>query len=263
MIQQISDIETAGWRPAIRGMRNPLESWDKSDSIFISSCNECIVSSCEICAKYGLRPECVDPTAPHISECDILPCNYCQNLMNGEHMILGVKDRDLMTRLINGGPDHRKFLRMIQVWMDISAPLYWWKEYDTYKVGTVANSCSTMHKIHAKPFDISMFSCERLGERGRESLVNTICDLNYFREAFLETGDKEYWYGMIQLLPTSYNQLRTVNLNYEVLNSMYHARKNHKLDEWRVFCRAIESLPYSELITRCKLEKEESQNDPN
>ena len=162
---------------------------------------------------------------------------------------LGAKDFDLMMRLRNAGTDHRKYLRMITVYVDITAPLYWWKEFDTYKVGTVANSCSTMHKIHAKEFTLDDFSHEHLKPLVKRNLNSTIIILNDFRHAYLESEDKEDWWQMIQLLPSSYNQKRTVMLNYEVLANMYKSRKNHKLDEWHDFCDWIESLYYSELIT--------------
>ena len=162
---------------------------------------------------------------------------------------IGNNDLDLMTRLSKAGTDHRKFMRMIVVYADITAPLYWWKEYDTYKIGTVANSCSTMHKIHEKEFTLDDFSCEHLVTASMFCLNSTVEQLNWCREAFLETNDKSCWYQMIQLLPSSYNQKRTVMLNYEVLRNMYHSRKNHKLDEWKAFCDWIEKLPYAkELI---------------
>lgn len=162
--------------------------------------------------------------------------------------ILGAADLTLAKKLAKAGTDHRKFMRMIVVYCDINAPMYWWKEFDTYKVGTVRNSCSTMHKIHSKEFTLDDFSCEQLFNR-EEYLIPLTIRLNSYRELFLETKDKDYWWQMIQLLPSSYNQKSTVMLNYEVLANMYHSRKNHKLDEWREFCKWIESLPYSELIT--------------
>ena len=162
---------------------------------------------------------------------------------------LGVADLALAKSLAKGGSVHAKYRRMVNVTCDITAPLYWWKEYDTYKVGTVANSCSTMHKIHAEEFTLDDFSCDHL-EQGWLDVFDRIIDLlNGAREAFIETKSKRYWWQMIQLLPSSYNQMRTVQLNYEVLCSMYHDRKNHKLDEWHSFCEWIETLPYSELIT--------------
>ena len=208
---------------AIYSARNAMNSWDKSDSDF-------------------------------------------------EKDIVGSNDLALAKRLCNAGTDHRKFMRMITVYVDIVAPLYWWKEFDTYKVGTVANSCSTMHKIQAKEFTLDDFSHEHLldgkglkvshedncapaesafGYRlsGKWLLETTINTLNYYRKIFLETNDKKYWWQMIQLLPSSYNQRRTIMLNYEVLANIYKSRRNHKLDEWRAFCEWIENLPYSELIT--------------
>ena len=205
---KIENVEVFGWEAAIRGMRNPMNSWDKSDSLF------------------------------HIIDKGLYE--------------IGENDLKLMKNLSKAGNDHGKFLRMINVTFDIEAPLYWWKEYDTYKVGTVANSCSTMHKIHAKEFELSDFSCEHLDKEELDILNTVICSLNWNREKFIETKDKYYWWRMIQMLPTSYNQKRTVQLNYQVLKSMYHARKNHKLDEWREFCKWVESLPYSELITEQK-----------
>ena len=163
--------------------------------------------------------------------------------------ILGENDLNLAMRLANAGSDDRKFLRQISVVMDITAPFYWWKEFDTYKVGTVSNSCSTMHKIHSRDLTIEDFSCENLDELGILLLGATIDYINRNRAQFLETKNKSYWYNMIQMLPTSFNQLRTITLNYEVLKNMYHARKSHKLDEWKTFCKVIEDMPYSCLIT--------------
>jgi len=171
------------------------------------------------------------------------------SLMGKDKFFVGKADMDLMKRLVKAGSDHRKFMRFITVTLDITAPLYWWKEYDTYKVGTVANSCSTMHKIHAKEFTLDDFSHEHLCTVSGYDLMNTMDTLNHFRDLYIKTKDKEYWWQMVQLLPSSYNQKRTVLLNYEVLRNMYHARKNHKLDEWHDLCAWIESLPYSELIT--------------
>lgn len=204
---KLENVEVYGWEAAIRGMRNPMNSWDKSDSNFEYA--------------YG---------AMHTFK-------------------IGPNDLDLMKRLIKGGPDHSKFMRMIGVSLDIVAPLYWWKEFDTYKVGTVANSCSTMHKIHDKEFTIDDFSHEHLVGPSMSILKTTIDTLNYWRDAYNLYNNKEYWWNMIQLLPTSYNQRRTVTLNYSVLANMYKARKAHKLDEWVDFCKWIETLPYSELIT--------------
>ena len=163
---------------------------------------------------------------------------------------IGNNDLDLMTKLVKAGTDHRKFMRMIVVYADITAPLYWWKEYDTYKVGTVANSCSTMHKIHTKQFDASDFSCENMDKDTFAVFTEVLKLLEKKRYDFCMTKDKEKWYSIIQLLPSSYNQKRTVMLNYEVLANIYHSRKTHKLDEWRDLCAWIENLPYSELITQ-------------
>lgn len=168
----------------------------------------------------------------------------------GESTIkIGEKDLKLMKVLDKAGTDHRKYMRMITVYLDITAPFYWWKEFDTYKVGTVANSCSTMHKLTAKEFSLNDFSCEKLNATSTKNLVETINLLNEYRLDYLETKDKDIWYNMIQLLPSSYNQKRTILLNYEVLANMYHSRKNHKLDEWIDFCKVIKELPYSFLIT--------------
>lgn len=200
--------EVLNFEGAVRGMRNPLNSWDKSDS------------------KWE----------------------------NGQY-IVGEKDYDLMTRLCKAGSDHRKFMRQIMVSLDITAPFYWWKEFDTYKVGTVANSCSTMHKLTYKEFELSDFSHEKLKSRMGESfesldlLVMIIDFLNNKRDEYLKTNDKSVWDEIIQILPTSYNQKRTITLNYEVLRNIYHARKSHKLAEWHVLCDWIKTLPYSDLIT--------------
>ena len=200
---KIENVEVMGWEHAIRGTRNPMNSWAKSDS------------SSEL-------------------------TGYC----------VGKNDHDLMMKLRNAGTDHRKFMRMIVVYADITAPLYWWKEYDTYKVGTVTNSCSTMHKIHSKEFVLNDFSVEHLTEGNRQGFEQCVLSaLNTARENFIETKDKLWWWQMIQMLPSSYNQKRTVMLNYEVLANIYKSRKNHKLDEWRSLCDWIETLPYSELIT--------------
>ena len=198
---KIENIDVYGWEAAIRGARNPMNSWDRMDS--------------------------------------------CYN--NGEFEI-GENDYDLLRRLTIAGPEHRKWNRMVTVTMDITAPLYWWKEYDTYKVGTVANSCSTMHKIQAKKFEMSDFSVEHL--RSLRVMHEVIDELNFYRDKFNKDKKKEDWWEMIQLLPTSYNQKRTVHLNYEVLGTIYHQRRHHKLDEWVEFCNTIKTLPYSEFITR-------------
>lgn len=166
-----------------------------------------------------------------------------------DEFCLGANDRNLMCGLARGGAVHAKYRRMVPVFLTIDAPLYWWKEFDTYKVGTVANSCSTMHKIHAKEFTLSDFSHEHLGKFERGVLKYLVEALNRARDCFLEAKEKEHWWQMIQLLPSSYNQKRTVMLNYEVLVNIYHSRKNHKLDEWRNFCEWIRGLPHSEMIT--------------
>lgn len=238
-IENVVTPSSEQWKSIIIGMRHPLLSYDRIDSKLCEGASEL----CDICP---ISPE--DDHGPF----------YCASTNKGKRLVIGTNDLDLMMRLRNAGPEHRKFMRMITVYMDITAPLYWWKEFDTYKVGTVANSCSTMHKIHAKKFTLEDFSCEHLmdfEEKGilkfspLGTLQNTINELNDCRKVFLETKDKEYWWQMIQLLPSSYNQKRKIMLNYEVLATMYHQRKNHKLDEWREFCSWIEALPYSELIT--------------
>lgn len=230
--------EVFGWEHAIRGMRNPMNSWERSDSEFGPFAEENV---------------------------------YLQRIDISTDPKIGPNDLDLMNRLRNSGTDHRKFMRMITVYVDLTAPLYWWKEFDTYKVGTVANSCSTMHKIHAKEFtledfstdhliDYELYSCDEVDGPvlncapdvycgGLQHMNLTIDVLNYYRKKYLETKDKKYWWQMIQLLPSSYNQKRTVMLNYEVLAGIYPSRKDHRLDEWREFCKWIEGLPYSEVIT--------------
>lgn len=217
---KIENTEVLGWDAAIRDMRNPLNSWEKSDSQFVRD------------SDYGCFGVC--PCA------ELVDCDCCH---------VGPNDLKLMNTLRNAGTDHRKFMRMITVYLDITAPLYWWKEFDTYKVGTVANSCSTMHKIAAKEFTLEDFSHEHLGYQSIRVLKDTIKVMNDFREEFIKDHEKVNWWQMIQLLPSSYNQKRTVMLNYEVLANMYKSRRNHKLDEWHTFCDWIESLPYSELIT--------------
>lgn len=192
-----------GFEHAVRGMRNPMNSWDKSDTF----------------VDYDL-------------------------------VLLGKKDKELMKRLVHAGPSHRKFLRQIFVSVDITAPLYWWKEFDTYKVGTVANSCSTMHKIHDKEFTLDDFSVEHLNDDVlNKPFKDIISCLNFFRQLYIQDHDKDNWWQMIQLLPSSYNQKRTVTMNYENLLNIYETRRNHKLDEWKDFCKWIERLPNAELIT--------------
>lgn len=224
---KFENTEVMGWEAAIRGMRNPMNSWEKSDS--------------------GV---CFDTVACHTCRADR---NHCKSRMENKEFVVGYDDMNLMTRLRNAGTDHRKFMRMIAVYVDITAPLYWWKEFDTYKVGTVANSCSTMHKIAEKEFTIEDFSCEHLENSWLVHLKETIKLLNEARDAYHwcnTDAKKEWWWQMIQLLPSSYNQKRTVMLNYEVLANIYKSRNNHKLDEWSVgFMDWIKSLPYSELIT--------------
>lgn len=237
---KIEHTEVVGWEAAIRGMRNPMNSWEKSDS---EPCN---------------------PLGNCFFACDQAVCEI------KDHFHIGPNDLDLMTRLRNAGTDHRKFMRMIAVYVDITGPLYWWKEFDTYKVGTVANSCSTMHKIAAKEFESSDFSHDHLIYPSYQHLQETIDLLNHYRWIYTkyddlkngvfpvshEVGDvienmskKDIWWQMIQLLPSSYNQKRTVMLNYEVLANIYKSRRNHKLDEWHTFCNWIEELPYSAVIT--------------
>ena len=252
---KLENTEVVGWEAAIRGMRNPMNSWDKSDS---GTCSK---------LHWNVDCDCEDP-----ENCSCLEC---------DDFIIGPNDHELMMKLRNAGTDHRKFMRMIVVYLDITAPLYWWKEFDTYKVGTVANSCSTMHKIAGKEFTLDDFSHEHLiadeehpiysafnDERldGGGLLGLTINFLNYWRNKYLEAKTKpmkeeskrvelmkQYWWQMIQMLPSSYNQKRTVMLNYEVIANIYKSRKNHKLDEWIDFCKWIEGLPYSELITGVSL----------
>lgn len=241
---KIEKVETVGWEAATRGMRNPMNSWKKSDSFFCGS------------------PECCFTD----DECNPMCAGY------GQGFNLGEADFDLMTRLRNSGTDHRKFMRMIIVYLDITAPLYWWKEFKTYRAGRKfgddepgivdegyleydieMNSCSTMHKIASKEFTLDDFSHEHLLPTAKKNLESTIDILNGYRDQYsVDTNPelkKEYWWQMIQLMPSSYNQKRTVMLNYEVLANIYKSRRNHKLDEWHTFCDWIEDLPYSELIT--------------
>lgn len=241
---KIENTQVIGWEAAIRGMRNPMNSWGKSDSNIVDFDENCGV--CKSC----------------------LEIDHC-----GGDGLIGPNDLDLMKRLCKAGTDHRKFMRMITVYVDITSPLYWWKEFDTYKVGTVANSCSTMHKIHANSFTVNDISCDELMKGNvvdvdgnimapelkahYKHMMNVLGSLNNLRDLYLKTKDKRYWRCMIEMLPSSYNQKRTVMLNYEVLTNMYHFRKNHKLDEWREFCSWIETLPYSELITGQKTEESE------
>lgn len=229
---KLENHEVVGWEHAIRGMRNPMNSWDRSDSC----------SAYESCTSCDVRKACEE----HFKNKDEFD------------FFVGPNDHELMMKLAKGGPVHAKYRRMIVVYVDVTAPLYWWKEMDTYKVGTVANSCSTMHKIHEKAFEPEDFSHEHLGmlydeyEKGwnyEYFFCEVLRGLNAARSAYLQTKNKFYWWQMIQLLPSSYNQKRTVMLSYEVLHNIYISRKNHKLDEWREFCQWIEQLPYSECIT--------------
>lgn len=235
---KVENIEVFGWGAAIRGMRNPMNSWDKSDS---GVCGDFAVQYKD--GELGCDHKC-----PKWSENNY--CGYCENLQKRpyDYFMIGPRDLDLMRRLFNAGTEHRKYLRMIHVQMDITAPLYWWKEYDTYKVGTVVNGCSTMHKIHDKKFEISDFSCEHLFSLGILKLI--VDDLNYNRNKFIKTKSKDCWWQMIQLLPTSYNQRRTVDINYEVVMAMIRQRTGHKLDEWNEFIRVLEDLPYVKEISR-------------
>ena len=266
---KIENTQVFGWEGTIRGARNPMNSWEKSDSLWFDG-----EEYYDICGNSGPTPK----------------------ESNGTGLDVGYSDHKLLMNLCKGGTEEAKWRRMIHVQMDVTAPLYWWKEFETYKVGTVSNSCSTMHKIHAKEFTLDDFSCEHLLDQedlkdpsggipmtevviydaGREDygyveddpryedeyygdpgiltwpkqiLKITIAGLNFYREKFLETKDKKYWWQMIQLLPSSYNQRRTIDLNYEVLASQYRQRKEHKLDEWRQYCDWIKTLPYSEFIT--------------
>lgn len=216
---KILDIQ--GFKPAIHGMRNPKNSWNKSDSVF------CNTEGCAFCEYDCDESENVKWDNPNLNLC------------------IGKNDMKLMKTLFNAGTEHRKYDRMIQVWMDIEAPLYWWKEFDTYKIGTVANSCSTMHKIHAKEFTLNDFSIEHLNEDVIEKPFKTIIDcLNFFRELYIKNNDKDDWWQMIQLLPSSYNQKRTVMMNYEVVARIIEQRSHHKLDEWHQLIDVLGELPY-------------------
>ena len=250
----------------IQGLRNPMNSWEKSDS----------GAGCYITKDDSVVNKEKYPVGSVAARCET--CTWCEPLCYGEperrSHILGKNDRSLMQRLANAGTDHRKFMRMMPVYVRITAPLYWWKEFDTYKVGTVANSCSTMHKIMDKEFTFEDFSCEHLTRRSVDIFEDTIDMLNRYRDLYLNGGrdcisdgdDKDYepkdkyiWWQMIQLLPSSYNQIRNVMMNYEVLANIYKSRKDHKLDEWREFCRWIEHLPFNELITEIRSSEEVSK----
>lgn len=248
---KIENTEIVGWRAAIRGMRNPMNSWERSDSEFACAGCDDVVDIFDRTIKYGP--------------------------IGDFGVTIGKNDHDLMMRLVKAGSVDAKFRRMIVVYADITAPLYWWKEFDTYKVGTVANSCSTMHRIHAKEFTLEDFSIEHLIDDSKndhpycsdlkfiynynDSINDTILLLNNAREWYLETNDKIYWWQMIQLLPSTYNQKRTVMLNYEVLSNIYRHRRNHKLDEWKELCSWIETMPYSEIITCGKNDTEENKDE--
>lgn len=262
---KIENAEVVGWKHAIRGMRNHMNSWAKSDSHF--DCND-LYKFCDQCGHYLDGED---------------GGKHCEYELGGSFMEIGPNDLDLMKRLRNAGTDHRKFMRMIVVYVDLTGPLYWWKEFKTYRAGRKfgndepdlipdeyleydieMNSCSTMHKIADKKLGLEDFSHEHLIPRTKEVLIRTIDELNYWRSLYLNGGpislsmnssgtevapkDKHVWWQMIQLLPTSYNQRRTVMLNYEVLANIYKSRRNHKLDEWHTFCDWIETLPYSEII---------------
>lgn len=230
---KIENVDVFGWEASIRGLRSPMNSWDKSDSCY---CKQPETNDCN--NKY--------------EAC----CAWSTYDLGDKPFCIGQNDLKLMQSLVKAGSDHSKFMRMINVNLDITAPLYWWKEFDTYKVGTVRNSCSTMHKIHAKEFTLDDFSCDHLILWDVDNnvhipmgcLQDTINVLNACREKYLETKDKMYWWQMIQLLPSSYNQRATVQLNYAVLRNMYHSRKAHKLDEWVWFCEWVETLPYANVL---------------
>lgn len=219
---KIDNVDVFGWEASVRGLRSPMNSWEKSDTEY----------------KLILDSKCSE---------DVEKAKTCGNVL----VEIGENDMKLMQSLVKAGSDHSKFMRMINVTCDIVAPLYWWKEFDTYKVGTVRNSCSTMHKIHEKEFTLDDFSFEDFEVEDGEIFLsdcftNVVADCEMLRKLFVETGDKKYWRGLIQLLPESYNQRATVQLNYAVLRNMYHSRKNHKLDEWVEFCKWVETLPYAE-----------------
>jgi hypothetical protein len=227
----IENVEIVGMKHAIRGMRNPMNSWDLSDSDYCEH-----VPDCDLC-----------------QEATGIVCPYKDTNNDGYPYAVGPNDLKLMKSLASGGSVHAKYRRMIVVYLDITAPLYWWKEFDTYKVGTVANSCSTMHKIHAKEFTLDDFSHEHLAVAYKNNLENQVTILNVARREYNDAvsrkdpdNGKYWWWQMIQTLPTTYNQLRTVMLNYEVLSGIYKHRKDHKLTEWQDFCEWIETLPYAE-----------------
>lgn len=236
----VTNIQTFGWKAAIRGMRNPLNSWGKSDSQY---CGQYV--ACEDCPVYNLD---------NYVSCAEKICSDDNNF------VLGPNDLDLALRLIKAGPEHRKFLRMIHVQMDINGPLYWWKEMDTYKVATVANSCSTMHRIHSKEFEFGDFSSEHLHDEAYDTFVGVVNTLNEFRRRYINHKDKEDWWQLIQLLPSSYNQLRTWDGNMETILSILHQRAHHKLNtDWEPFRQAcFENIPYCKEFYEAMYGKEEN-----
>lgn len=263
----VENVETYGWEAAIRGMRNPMNSWEKSDSWFIDEYrdNGAAIDAHQIASRWKNQDLIKDPNLrDHVME----TVGYAHRHSTTDGVFVGPNDQQLMLSLAKGGPVHAKFRRMLTITMDITAPLYWWKEFDTYKVGTVANSCSTMHKIADKPFELDDFSCDQLLNTGLSLFTAYSSDglferdvqplhfvidyiipaLNTCREKYLETKDKRYWWQLIQLLPSSYNQKRTVQLNYEVAHNIYISRKDHKLDCWRTLYDELAKLPMSELI---------------
>ncbi len=219
---KVEHIQVWGFEHAIRGMRNPMNSWDKSDS---HKCEWELTEDCNKCNKLS---------SDNTGEC----------LSDREFYCIGQKDLELMQKLFKAGTEHRKYLRQIFVSMDITAPLYWWKEFSTYKIGTVENSCSTMHRIAVKEFEPDDFSHEHLTDGANDALCELITELNLQRDLWNETKEKRYWWGMIQLLPSSYNQRRTVTMNYENVFTIIHQRTGHKLDEWNTFVRVLKTLPY-------------------
>ena len=236
---KIEKTDIHGWEAAIRGARNSFNSWDNSDS-----------AACYFCRD--------NDTNPGFCDDGLYDKTIVLSNPDGSCFEIGPNDQKLMKKLAKAGPSHAKYRRFITVTMDVTGPLYWWKEMDTYKVGTVGNSCSTMHTIADKEFELEDFSCEHLISdepiptrvySAKDMMEATVANLNLFRRLYLDTKDKKYWWQMIQLLPSSYNQKRTLLVNYEVLANIYHQRKEHKLDEWRTFCEWIKGLPMSEIIT--------------
>lgn len=248
---KIENTQIFGWEGAIRGARNPMNSWEKSDSWFLDSQEEGAYYYHDLIPHDDYYDHCSD----YPDDREIFRERIKHN--KDRTILIGPNDHKLLMNICKGGTEEAKWRRMVHVQMDVTAPLYWWKEFETYKVGTVSNSCSTMHKIHTKEFTLDDFSCEHLSgiDIGQgvgaphQNLKNTIRMLNECRNLFITTKDKDYWWQMIQLLPTSYNQKRTIDLNYEVLAVQYRQRKEHKLHEWLDYCSFIKSLPYSEFIT--------------